>query len=69
VKAESSSLAHGAWLSDPAKEIEGKCTFQCKKVPPITLKSIAQNVALDAIFAKHAPILEAKLKALNAAFA
>ena len=44
----------GPWLSDPAKEIEGKCTFECKTVPHITLKSIAQNVALDAIFARHA---------------
>ena len=55
----------GPWLNDPAKRIEGKCTFQCKTVPHITLKSIAQNVALDAIFAKHAPLLEAKLRALT----
>lgn len=57
----------GPWLSVPAKEIEGKCTFQCKTVPHIMLKSIAQNVALDAIFAKHAPMLDAKLQALNGA--
>ncbi len=40
-------------------------TFECKTVSHVTLKSIAQNVALDAIFAKHAPILWAKLQALN----
>jgi len=41
--------------------------FVYKSVPHITLKSIAQNVALDAIFAKHQPILDEKLVALNAA--
>jgi len=40
-----------------------------KTVPHITLKSIAQNVALDPIFAKHEPILEEKLKVANAAMA
>ncbi|HWC16284.1 MAG TPA: hypothetical protein VG498_04690, partial [Terriglobales bacterium] len=30
-------------------------------------ESIAQNVALDPIFAKHAAILETKLKVLNSA--
>ncbi len=41
--------------------------FVYKTVPHITLKSIAQNVALDAIFAKHQTVLDAKLAALNAA--
>jgi adenine-specific DNA-methyltransferase len=41
--------------------------FVYKTVPHITLKSIAQNVALDAIFARHQPILDEKLAALNAA--
>jgi adenine-specific DNA-methyltransferase len=41
--------------------------FIYKTVPHITLKSIAQNVALDAIFARHQPILDGKLSALNAA--
>jgi adenine-specific DNA-methyltransferase len=40
--------------------------FVYKTVPHITLKSIAQNVALDTIFAKHQPILDEKLGALNA---
>ncbi|MBI2843140.1 MAG: site-specific DNA-methyltransferase, partial [Armatimonadetes bacterium] len=39
--------------------------FIYKKVPHITLKSIAQNVGLDPIFAKHAPVLEGKLAVLN----
>lgn len=39
--------------------------FVYKTVPHITLKSIAQNVALDPIFAKHQPILEQTLAALN----
>jgi adenine-specific DNA-methyltransferase len=39
--------------------------FKYKTVPHITLKSIAQNTNLDPIFAKHEPILAAKLKAAN----
>ena len=43
--------------------------FIYKTVPHITLKSIAQNVALDPIFAKHKPILADKLAELNRALA
>ena len=50
------------WLTIP-----GKGCIQYKTVPHITLKSIAQNTALDPIFAKHEPILAEKLAALNAA--
>ena len=39
--------------------------FKYKTVPHITLKSIAQNANLDPIFAKHEPILDAKLAACN----
>jgi adenine-specific DNA-methyltransferase len=38
-------------------------------VPHITLKSIARNTALDPIFAKHAPLLAAKLADLNGVLA
>ncbi|MBI2858676.1 MAG: site-specific DNA-methyltransferase, partial [Chloroflexi bacterium] len=55
----------GTWLTDPACQIEGSCTFDCKTVPHITLKSIAQNQALDPIFAKWEPVLAEKLVALN----
>lgn len=41
--------------------------FVYKSVPHITLGSIAENTNLDPIFAKHEPILDAKLKACNAA--
>ncbi len=41
--------------------------FHYGTVPHITLKTIAQNVALDPIFARHAPVLDAKLAVLNAA--
>ena len=41
--------------------------FRYKTVPHITLRSIAQNVALDPIFAKWEPVLDEKLAALNAA--
>jgi len=57
----------GTWLKDPMGQIDGPVTFDCETVPHITLKSIAQNVALDPIFAQHQPLLEGKLKALNAA--
>lgn len=39
--------------------------FVYKKVPHITLKSIAQNTALDPIFRKHQNILSEKLSNLN----
>ena len=39
--------------------------FVNKTVPHITLKSIAQNTALDPIFAKYEPILAEKLETLN----
>lgn len=51
----------GRSIPDPASG------FHYKTVPHITLKSIAQNVALDPIFAKHEPQLEATLKQANAA--
>lgn len=41
--------------------------FIYRTVPHITLKSIAQNIALDTIYAKHYQILDEKLNALNAA--
>jgi len=56
----------GSWLTDPEGQIPGGCTFDCKTVPHVTLKSIAQNQALDPIFDKWAPILTEKLAALNA---
>ncbi len=43
--------------------------FIYKTVPHITLKSIAQNQALDPIFARWEPLLAEKLRALNAALA
>lgn len=43
--------------------------FNYKTVPHITLKSIAQNVALDPIFAKHEPLLDSALKKANAELA
>ena len=43
--------------------------FINKKVPHVTLGSIAQNTALDPIFAKHEPILKDKLDLLNQALA
>ena len=52
-------------LKDESNGIEGG--FVNKTVPHITLRGIAQNIALDPIFAKYEPILEEKLKALNRA--
>ena len=50
-------------LKDKSRGIAGG--FINKTVPHITLKSIAQNTALDPIFAKHEPILKEKLDTLN----
>lgn len=52
-------------LKDETKGVAGG--FVCKTVPHIMLRSIAQNAALDPIFAKHDPILDACLADLNAA--
>ena len=52
-------------LQDESKGIAGG--FINKTVPHIQLKDIAQNTALDPIFAKYEPILEEKLEALNRA--
>jgi len=52
-------------LKDKDKGVGGG--FVNKTVPHITLKSIAQNVALDPIFEKHEPVLAEKLKILNEA--
>lgn len=57
----------GSWLTDPAGQIQGSCTFDYKTVPHVTLKSIAQNSALDPIFEKWEPILADGLVALNKA--
>ncbi|MCY4569380.1 MAG: site-specific DNA-methyltransferase [Candidatus Poribacteria bacterium] len=50
-------------LKDPSKGIIGG--FLNTGVPHVTLKSIAQNTALDPIFAKHEPILKEKLDIIN----
>ena len=52
-------------LEDESAGIAGG--FINKTVPHITLKSIAQNTALDPIVAKHEPILRDKLTTLNQA--
>lgn len=52
-------------MADEAKGVAGG--FVCKTVPHITLGSIARNDALDPIFAKHEPVLDARLADLNAA--
>jgi len=59
----------GTWLADPTKMIQGACTFECRTVPHVTLKSIAQNQALDPLFEKWEPILAEKAKTVNAALA
>ena len=58
----------GTWIAevDADGRATGKpMTLQCKTVPHITLRSIARNVSLDPIFAKHEPILSGKLVVLN----
>ena len=54
-------------LKDEPKGVAGG--FVNKTVPHITLKSIAQNTALDPIFERDAPILTEKLDTLNNALA
>jgi adenine-specific DNA-methyltransferase len=60
----------GPWLKDEKVGAGGTAmTLDCETVPHVTLKSIAQNSALDSIFAKHQPTLDEKLKTLNGAVA
>lgn len=54
---------------DPSAPINPSYGFEYKTVPHITLKSIARNVGLDPIFARHETILADKLKAANATLA
>lgn len=54
---------------DPSAPINPSYGFEYKTVPHITLKSIARNVGLDPIFARHEAILADKLKAANEALA
>ena len=54
-------------LKDETRGVAGG--FRCKTVPHVMLRTITKLDALDAIFAKHAPILDACLAALNAALA
>lgn len=54
---------------DPSAPQNPSHGFYYRTVPHITLKSIAQNKGLDPIFAKHEPILAARLADLNAALA
>ncbi len=57
----------GTWLKEAAAG-EAR-TLDCKTVPHVTLRSIAQNADLDPIFARHEPLLEAALAACNVALA
>lgn len=57
----------GTWLADPTGLVNGAVTFDCRTVPHITLKSIAQNQALDSLFEKWEPILAEKLAEANKA--
>ena len=54
-------------LKDEAAGVVGG--FVNNTVPHITLRSIAQNTALDPIFENHEPILNEKLETLNSALA
>ncbi len=54
----------GTWLKEPTNG--DPRTLDCKTVPHVTLRSIAQNADLDPIFAKHEPLMEAALAACNA---
>lgn len=62
--------ANGPWLKDEGVGAGGTAmTLDCETVPHVTLQSIAQNSALDSIFAKHQSLIDQRLKSLNAALA
>ena len=58
----------GTWIAGidgDGKPTGERLTFDCRTVPHITLRSIARNTSLDPIFARHEPILDKALGALN----
>lgn len=46
-------------------EVIGPSGFRCRTAPSVKLSDITQNVALDPIFEKWAPIMDAKLEVAN----
>ena len=62
--------ADGTWIADvdgDGKPTGKRLTLNCATVPHVTLRSIARNTSLDPIFARHEPLLDAALAALNEA--
>ena len=55
----------GVWIADEQRK--KPLTLRGKRVPRITLNSIAHNTSLDPVFAKHEPKLAEKLASLNEA--
>lgn len=58
----------GTWIADldsSGRPTGKRLTFDCATVPHVTLRSIARNTSLDPIFARHGPILDGALAALN----
>ena len=58
----------GTWIADvdgEGRPTGKRMTLDCRTVPHITLRSIARNTSLDPIFARHEPILDDALVALN----
>ena len=53
----------GVWIADEQRK--KPLTLRGKRVPRITLNSIAHNTSLDPVFAKHEPKLAEKLASLN----
>ena len=62
----------GPWISstdDQGRATGEPMTFRCKRVPHVTLRSIARNASLDPVFEKHEPLLATALDELNAELA
>ena len=60
----------GTWIADVDSDgapTGRRLTLDCRTVPHVTLRSIARNTSLDPIFARHEPILDDTLAALNRA--
>lgn len=55
------------WLAGESDNAVKSLTLKCRSVARITLRSVSQNTNLDPIFAKHEPILDARLNACNEA--
>ncbi len=64
-EAEQRRNPHGVWLREHGATSTEPMTIACRRIPHITLGSIARNTQLDPIAAKFEPLLDERLVVCN----